>query len=266
MQFKFKVGNPATGAYTIEALPIGTITDTNVHRVTVQLDMGGIPQTYNQSTTTWSINNYTTVNNPTASAWLDGAYVSSVSLSAPLGHWQSLPSSGPGSYQDGNNNPISYLFVIDNPAEQLGEYQLGAFQLGTLGNGMLGTVSANGVNSTQQHVDWTYCGFAMFHAPRYLMNQGTLTRVDNGQQWVSPTSTPWDSWRYFITWNGTSGFECCLPLTDNPDDANLNPNDPTNCAFSARSLRSSARWAAGKPMASGCRNAGRIWPATGSTG
>ena len=84
VKFKFQVGNPDTGAYTIESLVLGQITDTNVHRVTVQMDLGGIPQTYSSSNGgTWTINNYTTVNNPTASAWLDGVYTSSVTLSSP---------------------------------------------------------------------------------------------------------------------------------------------------------------------------------------
>ena len=62
VKFKFKTGNPDAGTYTIQSLPLGIITDTNVHRITVQLDMGG----------------------GTCAAWLDGTETSTLALGSVL--------------------------------------------------------------------------------------------------------------------------------------------------------------------------------------
>ena len=127
-----------------------------------------------------------------------------------------MPSSGPGSYVNpaNENQSVGYIFVIDNPAEQMWRYEQGAFQLGQLNSGALGTPTASGVTvtSTQGGVNWTYCGFQLMYTLRYTWAT-TLTRIDNGQSWVSPSSTPWDSWRYFST---SSNTVACLPLTDYP--------------------------------------------------
>jgi len=62
IKFKFKTGDPDAGTYTVQTLPLGTITDTNVHRLTVQLDMGG----------------------GTCAAWLDGTQTSTLALGSVM--------------------------------------------------------------------------------------------------------------------------------------------------------------------------------------
>jgi len=213
VKFKFKTGNPDTGVYTIRTLTLGTITDTNVHRITVQLDMGGTTGPGQPV-------------NPQAAAWLDGVQTSTLTLPA-IGSWQAVPNYNqnvPGTYHDGQGNPVQYLFNITNPENQLWRYEQGAFQLGSLHAGMLGDPAATPGVTTQQHVDWTYCGFMMTSALRYTWAP-TLTRLDNGQSWPQNN---WDGWRYFTYW--LPQMECYLQLTDNPQGTDCD-NIGTVCSI-----------------------------------
>ena len=94
MKFKFKTGNPDAGTYTIQSLPLGIITDTNVHRITVQMDMGG----------------------GTCAAWLDGTQTSTLALGSVLNG-------------DGSVNVNKQLWRYEQGAFQLGQLNSGA--LGT---------------------------------------------------------------------------------------------------------------------------------------
>jgi len=173
VKFKFKTGNPDAGTYTVQSLPLAAITDTNVHRITVQLDMGS----------------------GQCAAWLDGNV-------GPTGAYSQLAL---GSVLNGDGTV--------NVNKQLWRYEQGAFQLGALHNGMLGDVTTDGLVSTQQHVDWTYCGFMMRSELRYAWAT-TLTRLDNGLSWPQPD---WDNWRYFSEIN--SNLSAYLMLSDHPTAA-----------------------------------------------
>jgi len=94
VKFKFKTGNPDAGTYTVQSLPLGTISDTNVHRITVQLDMGG----------------------GTCAAWLDGTQTATLALGSVLNG-------------DGTLNLNKQMWRYEQ-----GAFQLGALHSGALGD------------------------------------------------------------------------------------------------------------------------------------
>ena len=94
VKFKFKTGNPDAGTYTVQTLSLGAISDTNVHRLTVQLDIGG----------------------GTCAAWLDGVQTSTLALGSVLNG-------------DGSVNVNQQMWWYEQ-----GAFQLGALHNGLLGD------------------------------------------------------------------------------------------------------------------------------------
>ena len=190
LKFWFKLDNG-----TVETIDItnAAITDANLHRITVQLDLGS------------TAGPGQTVNYPQGAAWFDGTQTQLITLPNKLGSW------APANYSSTNGGTEDTPYVFQITGNQLWKYEQAPFQLGSMGNGALGTVTSSGVSWTQQHVDWTFCGLAESKLCRYTWG-ATLTRADSG--------TINDSWRFFSSTTGTPGALASLPLTDNPSSAN----------------------------------------------
>ena len=156
LKFWFKLDNG-----TVETIDItnAAITDANLHRITVQLDLGS------------TAGPGQTVNYPQGAAWFDGTQTQLITLPNKLGSW------APANYSSTNGGTEDTPYVFQITGNQLWKYEQAPFQLGSMGNGALGTVTSSGVSWTQQHVDWTFCGLAESKLCRYTWG-ATLTRAD----------------------------------------------------------------------------------------
>ena len=92
--FKFKTGDRDNGSATVHELPLGVITDTNLHRITIQLNIG----------------------NGQCAAWLDGTQTAELALGAVVN-------------DDGTLNANKELWRYEQ-----GAFQLGALADGALGD------------------------------------------------------------------------------------------------------------------------------------